>query len=168
MSSIDASVKDVTEQRIYSAVNKMSNCKLLEIWKIQAAAAQKNGQPAPVYSASPVTTSTKTKHLALMKAILRTAERDWKWLEKAPVIKVPAVRNKRVRWLEHEEAKRLIEECPEPLKSVVKFALATVLRRSNVINMEWQQIDMQRRVAWVNLEDSKSNRAIGVALNDMA
>lgn len=27
---------------------------------------------------------------------------------------------------------------------------------------------MQRRVAWVNPEDSKSNRAIGVALNDTA
>jgi len=161
-------LKDVTEQRIYAAVNKMSNRKHLEIWKVKAAAAQRNGTPAPVYSSAPVTTSTKAKHLALMKAIMRAAERDWKWLEKAPVIKVPAVRNKRVRWLEKDEAKRLIEECPEPLKSVVKFALATGLRRSNIINMEWQQIDMQRRVAWVNPEDSKSNRAIGVALNDTA
>ncbi|EIZ8055043.1 site-specific integrase [Salmonella enterica] len=161
-------LKDVTEQKIYSAVNKMSNRKQLEIWKIKAAVAQKNGEPAPVYSAKPVTTSTKAKHLALMKAILRAAERDWKWLEKAPVIKIPSVRNKRVRWLEKEEAKRLIDECPEPLKSVVKFALATGLRKSNIMNLEWQQIDMQRRVAWVNPEDSKSNRAIGVALNDTA
>lgn len=161
-------LRDVSEQKIYAAVNKMSNRKLLEIWKLQAAAAMKNGLPAPVYSATPVTTSTKAKHLALMKAILRAAERDWKWLEKAPVIKVPSVRNKRVRWLEPEEAKRLVDECPEPLKSVVKFALSTGLRRSNIINMEWQQIDMQRRVAWVNPEDSKSNRAIGVALNDTA
>ena len=45
----------------------------------------------------------------MIKAILRAAERDWKWLEKAPVIKIPAVRNKRVRWLEKEEAKRLIQ-----------------------------------------------------------
>ncbi|EAM3330211.1 site-specific integrase [Salmonella enterica] len=161
-------LKDVTEQKIYSAVNKMSNRKQLEIWKIKAAVAQKNGEPAPVYSAKPVTTSPKAKHLALMKAILRAAERDWKWLEKAPVIKIPSVRNKRVRWLEKEEAKRLIDECPEPLKSVVKFALATGLRKSNIMNLEWQQIDMQRRVAWVNPEDSKSNRAIGVALNDTA
>lgn len=128
--------KDVTEQKIYSAVNKMSNRKQLAIWKIKAAAAQKNGEPASIYSAKPVTTSTKAKHLALMKAILRAAERDWKWLEKAPVTKVPSVRNKRVSWLERDEAKRLIEECPEPLKSVVKFALATGLRRSNIINME--------------------------------
>lgn len=70
------------------------------------------------------------------------------------------MRNKRVRWLEPEEAERLINECLESLKSVVRFALATGLRRSNIINLEWQQIDMQRRVAWVNPEDNKSNRGI--------
>lgn len=161
-------LKDVTEQKIYSAVSKMSNRKQLERWRIQAAIAQKNGDTIPKYEARPVTTATKAKHLALMKSILRAAEREWKWLEKAPVIKIPTVRNKRIRWLEKEEARRLIDECPEPLKSVVKFALATGLRRSNIINLEWSQLDMQRRVAWVNPEDSKSNRAIGVALNDTA
>lgn len=161
-------LKDITEARIYSAVSRMHNRSHLDIWKAKVAASRKKGNPDPDYVAKPVTTSTKAKHLALMKAILRAAERDWKWLEKAPVIKIPAVRNKRVRWLEKDEAKRLIDECPEPLKSVVKFALATGLRRSNIINLEWQQIDMQRRVAWVNPEDSKSNRAIGVALNDTA
>lgn len=161
-------IKDITEAKIYAAVSRMQNRKAKEIWQQRVDAAARKGKDAPVFEAKPVTTSTKAKHLALMKAILRAAERDWKWLEKAPVIKIPSVRNKRVRWLEHEEAKRLIDECPEPLKSVVKFALATGLRRSNIINLEWQQIDMQRRVAWVNPEDSKSNRAIGVALNDTA
>lgn len=161
-------IKDITEAKIYAAVSRMQNRKAKEIWQHRVDAAARKGKDAPAFEAKPVTTSTKAKHLALMKAILRAAERDWKWLEKAPVIKIPSVRNKRVRWLEHEEAKRLIDECPEPLKSVVKFALATGLRRSNIINLEWQQIDMQRRVAWVNPEDSKSNRAIGVALNDTA
>lgn len=161
-------IKDITEAKIYASVSRMQNRKAKEIWQQRVDAAVRKGKDAPAFEAKPVTTSTKAKHLALMKAILRAAERDWKWLEKAPVIKIPSVRNKRVRWLEHEEAKRLIDECPEPLKSVVKFALATGLRRSNIINLEWQQIDMQRRVAWVNPEDSKSNRAIGVALNDTA
>lgn len=62
----------------------------------------------------------------------------------------------------------MIDECPEPLKSVVAFALSTGLRRSNIINLEWQQIDMQRKVAWIHPEQSKSNQAIGVALNDTA
>ena len=91
-------LKDITEQKIYSAVSRMSNRKQLEIWKSKAAA-QRNGLPTPEYQATQVTTSTKAKRLALMKAILRAAEREWKWLEKAPVIKIPQVRNKRVRWL---------------------------------------------------------------------
>jgi integrase len=161
-------LKDITEAKIYSAVSRMQNRKARDIWEQKLATAKKKGIAIDPFVPKPVTTATKAKHLALMKAILRAAERDWKWLERAPVIKIPSVRNKRVRWLEHDEAKRLIDECPDPLKSVVKFALATGLRRSNIINLEWQQIDMQRRVAWVNPEDSKSNRAIGVALNDTA
>ncbi|HCR7065616.1 TPA: tyrosine-type recombinase/integrase, partial [Shigella flexneri] len=89
--------------------------------------------------------ATKATHLSFIKALLRAAEREWKMLDKAPIIKVPQPKNKRIRWLEPHEAQRLIDECPEPLKSVVEFALATGLRRSNIINLEWQQIDMQRR-----------------------
>lgn len=66
------------------------------------------------------------------------------------------------------EAKRLVDECHKPLRPVVKFAFSTGLRRSNIINLEWKQIDMQRRVAWINPEESKSGRAIGVSLNDTA
>ncbi len=127
-------LKDISEAKIYSAVSRMHNRKTKEIWKQKVQAAIRKGKELPVYEPKPVSTQTKAKHLAMIKAILRAAERDWKWLEKAPVIKIPAVRNKRVRWLEKEEAKRLIDECPEPLKSVVKFALATGLRKSNIIN----------------------------------
>ncbi|WP_068446084.1 tyrosine-type recombinase/integrase [Providencia heimbachae] len=159
-------LKDITEAKIYAAVSKMRNRKVKERWEKQAEAAKRKGKEIPSYSEAQVTTATKAKHLAIMKSLLRTAEREWKWLEKSPVIKVPTVREKRVRWLEYHEAQRLIRECPEPLKSVVTFAIATGLRRSNIINLEWGQIDMQRKVAWINPEDSKSGQAIGVALND--
>ncbi|AYH33275.1 site-specific integrase [Pectobacterium parmentieri] len=161
-------LRDINEARIYSAVQKMVNRRHEENWKSQAEAARKRGTEIPMYTPKPVATATKATHLAFIKALLRAAERDWRVLERAPNIKVPSPKNRRIRWLEPHEAKRLIDECPEPLKSVVEFALSTGLRRSNIINLEWQQIDMQRRVAWVNPEDSKSNRAIGIALNDTA
>ncbi|EFZ5229156.1 phage integrase family protein, partial [Shigella flexneri] len=137
-------------------------------WKLRAESCRKKGKPVPEYTPKPASVATKATHLSFIKALLRAAEREWKMLDKAPIIKVPQPKNKRIRWLEPHEAQRLIDECPEPLKSVVEFALATGLRRSNIINLEWQQIDMQRRVAWINPEESKSNRAIGVALNDTA
>lgn len=42
------------------------------------------------------------------------------------------------------------------------------MRRSNIVDLKWQQIDLQRKVAWIYPEESKSGRAIGVALNDLA
>lgn len=161
-------LKDITEAKIYSAVSRMSNRKAEERWKQRSAGMLRKGIDIGPYKAEPVSTSTKAKHLALMKAMMRAAERDWKWIEKSPVIKVPQERNRRVRWLEPHEAQRLVEECPEPLRSSVEFALATGLRRSNIVDLTWQQIDMQRKVAWIYPEDSKSGRAIGVALNDTA
>lgn len=161
-------LKDISEAKIYAAVSRMTNRKAKERWEQRAVSMAKKGLDIGEYKPAAVSTSTKAKHLALMKALMRAAEREWKWIEKSPVIKVPQERNKRVRWLEPAEAKRLIEECPEPLKSTVEFALATGLRRSNIVDLKWQQIDLQRKVAWIYPEESKSGRAIGVALNEMA
>lgn len=146
----------------------MTNRRHEQNYRLMSEAARKRGKPVTPYQPKLAATATKATHLAFIKALLRTAERNWKMLEKAPVVTVLQPKNKRIRWLEPHEAQRLIEECPEPLKSVVRFALATGLRRSNIINLEWQQIDMQRHVAWIHPDQSKSNRAIGVALNDTA
>ncbi len=42
------------------------------------------------------------------------------------------------------------------------------LRRSNILDLEWSQIDIQKKIAWIHPEDAKGGRAIGVALNDTA
>jgi len=39
---------------------------------------------------------------------------------------------RRIRWLTHEEAQRLIDELPEHLAEMVRFTLATGLRKANV------------------------------------
>ncbi|WP_241158677.1 site-specific integrase [Neisseria yangbaofengii] len=54
------------------------------------------------------------------------------------------------------------------MADMVVFSLATGLRQRNVLDMEWSQIDLTARRAWIHASDSKSGRAIGVALNDTA
>lgn len=159
-------LKSISEAKIYAAVSKMTNRKHRDNWESKASSLRKRGEVAEPFVEVPVSISTKAKHLALMKAIMRAAERDWKWIERGPVIKVPQERGKRVRWLEPHEAVRLMNECSEPLKSIVVFALATGLRRSNIVDLQWQDVDLQRKVAWIHPEESKSGQAIGVALND--
>ncbi|CQJ56585.1 integrase family protein [Yersinia enterocolitica] len=161
-------LKSISEAKIYAAVSKMTNRKHRDNWESKASSLRKRGDVVDPFVEVPVSISTKAKHLALMKAIMRAAERDWKWIERGPVIKVPQERGKRVRWLEPHEAIRLINECSEPLKSIVVFALATGLRRSNIVDLQWQDVDLQRKVAWIHPEESKSGQAIGVALNDTA
>lgn len=159
---------EVTVSKIYTALESMTNRKHEQNWRAMSESCSLTGKAPPAYLPKNVAIATKNTHLALLRAILRKASLDWGWLAKAPHIHIYRVRNKRVRWIHPDEANRLIAACSEPLKSVVKFALATGLRKSNIFNLEWQQVDMRRCVAWVNPEDSKSNRAIGVALNDTA
>jgi integrase len=48
------------------------------------------------------------------------------------------------------------------------FTLATGLRQSNVSWLRWDQVDLERRTAWIHADQSKSRRAIAVPLNEDA
>jgi integrase len=62
----------------------------------------------------------------------------------------------------------IIHELPEHLEAMVRFTLSTGLRESNVTGLQWDQIDMQRRCAWVHADQAKGKKAIAVPLNNDA
>jgi len=64
-----------------------------------------------------------------------------------------------------EEADRLLSELPEHLAAMARFALATGLREANVVNLEWSQVDLDRRRAWIHADQAKARKAIPVPLN---
>jgi integrase len=109
--------------------------------------------------------ATCNRTLAVVRAILRRAERDWGWIAKAPAVRMLKEPTGRIRWLTREEAERLIGELPEHLADMARLTLATGLREANITGLRWDQIDLQRRVAWVHPDESKTRRAIGVPLN---
>nr|WP_294863281.1 site-specific integrase [uncultured Pseudogulbenkiania sp.] len=116
----------------------------------------------------PAGQATKNRYLAWLRSLLRKAEREWGWIDKAPYIKLHGEAKRRVRWLTREEAWRLHDALPEHLQPVFRFALATGLRRSNIVGLKWSQIDLQRHVAWIHPDEAKAGIAIGVALNATA
>lgn len=161
-------LQDIKEREVYAAVSGAINRNHLNRWRQISAAYAKRGKQAPEYKPRPLTQGTKIKRLAFIRSLFRAAEREWRVIDKGPLIKVPVAKERRIRWLKPDEAKRLISECSEPLKSTVEFALSTGLRRSNITSLRWEQVDMQKRMAWIYADESKSGRAIGVALNDTA
>jgi integrase len=86
----------------------------------------------------------------VINTILNKAVKEWQWLDTKPHIRKFKEPNVRIGWLTQDEAARLLTKLPPHLGAMARFTLATGLRESNVLQLEWQQIDMQRRVAWIH------------------
>jgi integrase len=112
--------------------------------------------------------ATVNRLLEVIRAILRKAEREWGWLERAPFIRLRVVENKRIRWLTRKEAECLLQELPEHLSAMAAFSLATGLRESNVMQLPWSDVDLEKRHAWIHHDKAKAKRAIPVPLNSDA
>ena len=112
--------------------------------------------------------ATVNRLMEVMRVILNTAVKHWEWVDRVPHIRMLREPRKRIRWLTREEADRLIECLPIHLKATARFSLATGLRQANVTGLQWTEVDLDRRVAWVHPDQSKTGMPIGVPLNSEA
>lgn len=112
--------------------------------------------------------TTVNRMLEVIRAILNRAAREWDWLDKAPYVRMLKEPKRRIRWLRTDEVQTLLGCLPNHLVTMVRFSLATGLRESNVTGLEWSQVDLQRRVAWIHADQAKAGKSIGVPLNKEA
>jgi integrase len=70
--------------------------------------------------------------------------------------------NKRLRFLMEDEIQKLLGECPIYLKRIVICALNTGMRRSEILNLKWDQI----RNGFIYLRITKTNESREVPIND--
>ncbi len=111
--------------------------------------------------------ATVNRWLAQIVAILNVAIRRG-WLDKLPTIDHRASPPGRTQWLTGEQWIALRDALPLHLRQMARFSIATGLRRHNVTHLQWDQIDMARRVAWIHPDQTKAGNAIGVPLTDDA
>ena len=109
--------------------------------------------------------ATVNRTLELVRAILRKCVHDWEWLDRAPKVRMLKEPTRRIRFLTRDEAQRLLAQLPEHLADMAAFSLATGLRAANVTGLQWSQVDLARKLAWVHPDQAKARRAIGVPLN---
>lgn len=100
-------------------------------------------------------------------AILHHAE-AMGWLEKVPTIPSRKTPAGRTRWLTHAEWSRLESQLPLHLLAPARFALATGIRRSNLLSLQWSEIDLARKVMWIHPDEAKAKKAIGIPLSAQA
>jgi len=111
--------------------------------------------------------STINRTLNIVRAAINMAHADG--LIDHPIkiarLKQPA---SRIRYLTPEEWARLAAELPEHILAPARFALATGLRKSNVLGLQWREVDLRRAVAWIHPDQAKAGKAISVPLNTEA
>jgi integrase len=118
--------------------------------------------------AEEVQPATINRYLQIIRAVLRKAEREWNWLDKAPYIRLRKLDTKRVRYITTKQAMTLLSELPKHQRCITEFALLTGLRQRNVLDLQWSQVDMRNAVAWIHPDQSKTRKAIAVPLNQRA
>lgn len=112
--------------------------------------------------------ATRNRYRALIRAILRAAEREWDWMEKSPALRVEAEPKRRVAFLTREQADNLIAALPEKYRCLVRFALLTGLRKANVHGLRWENVDLERGMVIVHADEAKAGERILVPLNSQA
>ena len=112
--------------------------------------------------------TTVNRYLALIRSILIRARDEWEWIQRVPKIRLFKETNNRERSLSIEDAKALLNELPMHQHAIVLFALATGLRQSNVVNLEWSQVNLDLKHAWVKGSQSKNGKPISIPLNEIA
>lgn len=118
----------------------------------------------------PRSPATVNRSLAALSAVFRAAVREWHWLDNTPMPAVsrgaesPGV----VRYLSHDERKRLLDACRASwaatwLYPLVLLALATGARRGELLGLKWADVDLQRRQVVFHVTKNRERRAVPVA-----
>ncbi len=71
---------------------------------------------------------------------------------------------KRLRYLSEEEAERLISHCEPYLKPIVITALNTGMRKSEILNLTWDRVDLKNRV--ILLDKTKNGERREIPINN--
>ncbi|MBN3853796.1 site-specific integrase [Paraburkholderia sp. Ac-20340] len=118
---------------------------------------------------APLTAGTRNRYLSTIRAMFYDAAKEWEWIEKAPNLPELEEPTGRIRWITRDEAKRLLraltDEC---MQACTAFGFQTGLRQSNILKLEWSQVDLVAKRAWIHPDQAKARKPIGVPLNEEA
>lgn len=111
--------------------------------------------------------TTCNRYLQLLKKMFNVAIEE-SYAEENPVLKVKLYSEKDTlteRVLTKEEEKRLLNTSTDHLRSILILALNTGMRRGEVLNLEWKQVDFENRR--IRVEKTKSGKIRFIPINDI-
>ena len=92
---------------------------------------------------------------------------DWEMITEEDLKRVRKVKllkgeTKRLRYLSEEEAQRLIDNCEGNLKAIVITALNTGMRKSEILKLTWDRVDLKNRLILLDKTKNGERREIPI------
>jgi integrase len=109
------------------------------------------------------------RELSYFSSIINHARREWgiNIVNPIPLVKKPASPQGRSRTLSNDELERLLKACIPRVKNgniwvlpVVKFALASAMRRGEILGLRWSDINFDRHTAYIPLTKNGTSRTV--------
>jgi integrase len=112
-----------------------------------------------------VTPSTINREVACLRHCFTKAI-EWGYAKDNPVKKVKFMKEPagRARFLESSEINRLLLECSPWLKPIVIVALNTGMRKSEILNLKWVQVNWNNKM--ITITDTKNNEPKFIPMNE--
>ncbi|MFA5159820.1 MAG: tyrosine-type recombinase/integrase [Candidatus Omnitrophota bacterium] len=116
------------------------------------------------YKGTLVSVAHVNRELACLKCMFSLAV-EWGHASENPVkkVKLGKENNARVRFLEKDELKKLLDCSGEPLRSVVLFAVNTGMRLGEIQGLKWEDVDFAR--GFITLRETKNGETRYVPMN---
>lgn len=121
----------------------------------------------------PRSNATVVRYLASISHAFTVAMKDWQWVTDNPVSKIskPRQARGRERYLSDDERERLLTACRASsnryLLPVVVLAISTGMRRGEIMNLRWSDVDLKRGTIILTATKNDTSRAVplsGLAL----
>jgi integrase len=112
--------------------------------------------------------ATVNRLIATLKHMFTKAV-EWDMVEEEALRRVRKVKlleenNKRLRYLSKEEYQELINACEPHLRPIVITALNTGMRKSEILSLKWEQVDLKH--GFILLDKTKNNERREIPINN--
>ena len=121
------------------------------------------------FRAGQVSKKTTDNDLSRLRRLFSLCK-TWRCCTGNPVKEVKFFKpeSRRDGFLTPEEEQNLLEKAPEALKPCITFATNTGLRLSEMLQLKWEQVDLDRKTITVTADMAKGKRTRRVPLNALA
>lgn len=117
-----------------------------------------------------VKAASVVRELHTLSAVLNVARKEWCYdlVNVVEAIKRPAQGQGRTRRLAPGEEAAILEELAPPYRRIVRFALATAMRRGEILALTWKNVDMGERVAVLQMTKNGESRRVPLSPEALA